>query len=650
MSKRKTLLSLFSLISILGLGLVSCNNEVPIKGDQGEQGPIGPAGENGNDGKDGSIIHTGQGKPNNTLGKDTDLYIDSNTGDLYTKENGSWSLTMNIKGEDGKDGQDGQNGSNGSSGSNGNTAWSNTILPSNDGYIIVSSGSTLEGNNVTFTFVPTNDLSEGETLEWSVKDKDNNEVTDLENDDNSFTFETTMKKGGFVVSAEIIEPNIQNVASKDQLLESLNNLEEGENIIILNQDITLDAEDITDKTRINNVSTLANNNDDIDNFFRTGKIVLKNNNKKPTNVKIMANGKGRTFTFPFLTIEGENIGTFEFNNVKLICDYDLDKIGNTTLYGFNNFINATGVDEIKFNNTEFGIKINEKYRPGIYAQRGTPNFLNFDGTKLSINNFKALSENSSYGWAFISLATDTMNQNLKEISINNSEIYTSMPFLIDYLHDDITPLYNLNIDVNNTTFYNSSPEELMPFFTLYSDYDYTDEIKLNLELNVNNVHYNSFWDNSYPLYWTGPSNGIISITDRPQKYPNEDNDPETLLNIDVEPYAVDYSDKIKINMHNFYENNQKITFNNKFSVMPKLDYEIDYYDENGNEIDTPTNNYFIKWNEEQYDSLVEDQKFYVEHIVQPLNTNWNAWYVTKQSIDSSKFPKFLLDGQNIYED
>lgn len=70
-------------------------------------------------GKDRSIIHTGEGKPSDILDNDTDLYIDSNTGDLYIKKSGSWSLTMNIKGEDCKDGQDGQKGNNGSSSSNG---------------------------------------------------------------------------------------------------------------------------------------------------------------------------------------------------------------------------------------------------------------------------------------------------------------------------------------------------------------------------------------------------------------------------------------------------------------------------------------------------------------------------------------------------
>ena len=114
MRKNKLFLSLIAVCSIVGMGITSCNSE-PVQGPQGEQGPVGPqgpAGENGENGEDGSLILHGEGKPADTLGKDTDVYIDSKTGDLYQKENGSWTLVMNIKGEDGQDGHDGSDGLN----------------------------------------------------------------------------------------------------------------------------------------------------------------------------------------------------------------------------------------------------------------------------------------------------------------------------------------------------------------------------------------------------------------------------------------------------------------------------------------------------------------------------------------------------------
>jgi len=60
----------------------------------------GENGEDGKDGKDGSSVLTGEGAPENTLGKDGDSYIDLGTWDYYVKEGGSWVLKGNIKGAD----------------------------------------------------------------------------------------------------------------------------------------------------------------------------------------------------------------------------------------------------------------------------------------------------------------------------------------------------------------------------------------------------------------------------------------------------------------------------------------------------------------------------------------------------------------------
>ena len=62
-----------------------------LKGDKGDTGETGDKGETGN-----SFL-TGVGKPSNSLGNDGDLYIDTETTDLYKKENGEWKkiLTLN---------------------------------------------------------------------------------------------------------------------------------------------------------------------------------------------------------------------------------------------------------------------------------------------------------------------------------------------------------------------------------------------------------------------------------------------------------------------------------------------------------------------------------------------------------------------------
>ena len=203
MQKRKLLLSLVALCSIVGMGITSCNNE-PVQGPQGEQGPVGPqgpAGENGENGEDGSLILHGEGKPADSLGKDTDVYIDSKTGDLYQKENGSWTLVMNIKGEDGEDGQDGSNGSSGSDGQDGETAYSNTILPSEFGYVVPSIGSGVEGTAFTFNIVPEGGyyLTDLKLNGKSIETTDTN--LDYDSESKTYTYETTMPKNGYVVLA-----------------------------------------------------------------------------------------------------------------------------------------------------------------------------------------------------------------------------------------------------------------------------------------------------------------------------------------------------------------------------------------------------------------------------------------------------------------
>ena len=70
------------------------------KGDTGEQGPQGEQGEKG---QDGSSVLTGSGTPNYDLGSNGDSYINLLTWDYYVKENDTWTLKGNIKGETGHD-------------------------------------------------------------------------------------------------------------------------------------------------------------------------------------------------------------------------------------------------------------------------------------------------------------------------------------------------------------------------------------------------------------------------------------------------------------------------------------------------------------------------------------------------------------------
>lgn len=79
-------------------------------------GPVGPAGADGNDGSDGDAgpagadgasILVGSGVPSADLGASGDLYIRSDTADVYTKDVSQWVLVVNIVGPQGETGATG---------------------------------------------------------------------------------------------------------------------------------------------------------------------------------------------------------------------------------------------------------------------------------------------------------------------------------------------------------------------------------------------------------------------------------------------------------------------------------------------------------------------------------------------------------------
>jgi hypothetical protein len=59
-----------------------------VAGEQGPAGVAGPAGPAGTG--SGTVWYSGAGVPSNLLGEDGDFYLDKTSGDVYTKELGSW--------------------------------------------------------------------------------------------------------------------------------------------------------------------------------------------------------------------------------------------------------------------------------------------------------------------------------------------------------------------------------------------------------------------------------------------------------------------------------------------------------------------------------------------------------------------------------
>ena len=95
------------------------------KGENGTNGTNGAAGANGTDGaagrdgRDGKDILNGTETPGENQGKDGDTFVNTKTGEVFVKENGTWKPAGNIKGPKGDKGENGTNGTNGAAGANG---------------------------------------------------------------------------------------------------------------------------------------------------------------------------------------------------------------------------------------------------------------------------------------------------------------------------------------------------------------------------------------------------------------------------------------------------------------------------------------------------------------------------------------------------
>ena len=85
-----------------------------LKGENGQDGADGQDGAAGQDGADGATWLFGATAPDNLNGNNGDFYLNTQTYDVYNKQDGTWSVIGNIKGEDGKDGSgvgvDGEDG------------------------------------------------------------------------------------------------------------------------------------------------------------------------------------------------------------------------------------------------------------------------------------------------------------------------------------------------------------------------------------------------------------------------------------------------------------------------------------------------------------------------------------------------------------
>ncbi|VPQ38578.1 G5 domain family [Streptococcus pneumoniae] len=80
------------------------------RGLTGAQGAKGADGAVGRDGRDGKDVLNGKANPEAHQGKDGDKYVNTETGDVFVKNNGNWDKEGNIKGSKGDKGERGEDG------------------------------------------------------------------------------------------------------------------------------------------------------------------------------------------------------------------------------------------------------------------------------------------------------------------------------------------------------------------------------------------------------------------------------------------------------------------------------------------------------------------------------------------------------------
>ena len=159
-----------------------------------ENGTWKPAGNiKGPKGDDGKDILNGKIDPTSEIGKDGDKYVNTETGDIFVKENGTWKSAGNIKGPKGDKGENGTNGTDGRDGTNGTNGTDGVAGATGaaghdgrDGKDGQSPTVTVrENTDGSHTIVITN--PNGNTIETTVRDGKSPTVTVRENTDGTHT-------------------------------------------------------------------------------------------------------------------------------------------------------------------------------------------------------------------------------------------------------------------------------------------------------------------------------------------------------------------------------------------------------------------------------------------------------------------------------
>ena len=277
MKKRK--LIMLSVALVMGLALSSCSptegdsgtSQPSIVGTQGPQGPQGPQGETGPTGPQGETGPQGPTGPQGETGP---------TG---------------PQGETGPTGPQGETGPQGPQGPQGDTAWSNTFLPSNGGYVSVNVGSAVVGTEITFTAYPdTGYIVLGIELNGVLHTVDDNNQVKVQMIENGYVVKGAFEK---IIEAEVVGGEIN--------------------------------PDLTESSHVNIPSTISD---------EPLSVVLNNPTDEVKVIEGTTDGEGNITTT--LNLDNDGLlatgGPIVLRNIKLVTDETYNKTENSSLLSISN--------------------------------------------------------------------------------------------------------------------------------------------------------------------------------------------------------------------------------------------------------------------------------------------------------------------------
>ena len=313
MKKRK--LIMLSVALVMGLALSSCS---PTEGDsgtsqpgivgtqgpqgpqgpQGETGPTGPQGETGPQGPTGPQGETGPTGPQGETGPQGPTGPQGETGPTgpqgETGPQGPQGPT-GPQGETGPTGPQGETGPQGPQGPQGDTAWSNTFLPSNGGYVSVNVGSAVVGTEITFTAYPDSGyIVLGIELNGVLHTVDDNNQVKVQMIENGYVVKGAFEK---IIEAEVVGGEIN--------------------------------PDLSESSHVNIPSTISD---------EPLSVVLNNPTDEVKVIEGTTDGEGNITTTLNLDNDGllASGGPIVLRNIKLVTDETYNKTENSSLLSISN--------------------------------------------------------------------------------------------------------------------------------------------------------------------------------------------------------------------------------------------------------------------------------------------------------------------------